>query len=78
MNAKYKATLDTFMSFIHGREYRREQEYTVEERNALKPNDVVCWMNFKTSFGIEEPPVDANPVHAQSSSLEFRFSYLTV
>jgi hypothetical protein len=69
-NAKYKATLDTFMSFVHGREYRREQEYTVEERNALTPNDVVRWMNVKT-FGIEDPPVDANPVHARSSSLEF-------
>ena len=69
-NSKYKATLDTFMSFVHGQEYRREKEYTVEERNALTPNDVVCWMNLKT-FGIEDPPVDANPVHARSSSLEF-------
>jgi hypothetical protein len=33
------------------------------ERNALTPNTVVCWMSFKM-FGIEEPPVDANPVHA--------------
>ena len=69
-NSKYKATLDTCMSFFHGQEYCREKEYTVEERNALTPNDVVCWMNLKT-FGIEDPPVDANPVHARSSSLEF-------
>ena len=58
-NVKYKATLDTFMLFIHGQEYHRDQEYTVEERDALSPNDVVHWMNFKT-FWIEEPPVDAN------------------
>ena len=70
-NSKYKATLDTFMSFVHGQQYRREKEYTVEERNALTPNDVVRWMNVKTFFGIEDPPVDANPVHAHSSSLEF-------
>ena len=81
-NSKYKATLDTCMSFFHGQEYCREKEYTVEERNALTPNDVVRWMNLKT-FGIEDPPVDANPVHAHSSSLEFWkklfcFSCLTV
>ena len=54
----------TSMSFIHGQGYHQDQEYSVEERNALKPNNVVCWMNFKM-FGIEEPPDDANAVHAQ-------------
>jgi hypothetical protein len=44
--AKYKATLDTSMSFVHGQEYHKDQEYTVEERNALTPNNIVSWMNF--------------------------------
>jgi hypothetical protein len=69
-NSKYKATFDAFMSFVHQREYSREYEYTVEEKSALTPSDVVRWMNVKT-FGIEDPPIDANPVHARSSSLEF-------
>jgi hypothetical protein len=69
-NSKYKATFDAFMSFVHNQTYSREHEYTAEEKNSLTPDDVVRWMNVKT-FGIEDPPIDANPVHARSSSLEF-------
>ena len=60
-NAKYKATLDSFMSFVHGREYRQDKEDIVESRKEC--TNPQCWLNVKT-FGIEEPPVDANPVHA--------------
>jgi hypothetical protein len=65
-NSKYRATFDAFMSFVHNRAYSQEHEYTAEEKNSLTPDDVVRWMNVKT-FGIKDPPIDANPVYARSS-----------
>ena len=59
-------TFDAFMSFVHNRAYSQEHEYTAEEKNSLTPDDVVRWMNVKT-FGIKDPPIDANPVYARSS-----------
>ena len=36
----------------------------------LNPNDIFGWMKVET-FGIEDPPIHANAVHDQLSSLEF-------
>jgi hypothetical protein len=71
---RYRVHLDSLMSFVHkrppGQEYTRSQAYRTSELNAITPVDVLHWMNIKT-FGIPDPPIDANPVSARSSSLNF-------
>ena len=71
---RYRVHLDSLMSFVHkrppGQEYTRAQAYRTSELNAITPIDVLRWMNIKT-FGIPDPPIDANPVSARSSSLTF-------
>ena len=46
IQASKKATFDSFMLFIHHQEYRQEHLLytTVEEKSALTPSYVVCWM----------------------------------
>jgi hypothetical protein len=44
--------------------------HRTSELNAITPVDVLHWMYIKT-FGIPDPPIDANPVSARSSSLNF-------
>jgi hypothetical protein len=66
----YKSSLDSMMSFVHGVEYGRERQYTKGELRAVTPNDVLRWMNVKT-FGIPDPPIDANPTGARSNTLAF-------
>jgi hypothetical protein len=59
------------MSSIHGQQYTKAQAYRKSELNAVTPNDVLRWMNNKV-FGMPDPPpLDANPVSARSSSLQF-------
>ena len=71
---RYRVHLDSLMSFVHnrpqGQAYTRTQAYRTSELNAITPLDVLRWMNIKT-FGIPDPPLDANPVSARSSSLNF-------
>jgi hypothetical protein len=67
---QYKGTLDSLMSFEHGRVYGSGKTYTKGELRALTPKDVVCWMNLK-SFGITDPPSDANPTLARSNILAY-------
>jgi hypothetical protein len=73
-NACYRVHLNSLMSFVHkqppGQEYTQAQAYQTSELNAITPVDVLHWMNIKT-FGIPDAPIDANPVSAQSSSLNF-------
>jgi hypothetical protein len=67
---KYKSTLDSLLSFVHKTEYTRETTYTKGELRALTPENVLHWMNIKT-FGVADPPMDANPISARSNSLAF-------
>ena len=73
-STRYRVHLDSLMSFVHnrpqGQGYTRTQAYRTSELNAITPIDVLRWMNIKT-FGIPDPPLDANPVSARSSSLNF-------
>ncbi len=66
----YKSSLDSLLSFVHGRAYGRTKMYTKGELRALTPHDVVRWMNVK-AFGIPDPPSDANPTLARSNSLAY-------
>ena len=66
----YKSTLDNLMSYIRGREFARDYVYTDEELCTLTPTNILQWMNVKT-FGTPNPPVDANPISARSSSLQY-------
>ena len=67
---KYKATLDSLLSFVHNRQYTHEKTYTKAELRALTPQHVLQWMNLK-AFGVIDPPNDANPTFARSNSLAF-------
>jgi hypothetical protein len=67
---QYKASLDNLLSFVHGRTYTRDATYTLGELRAITPEHVLHWMNMK-AFGVTDPPTDANPISARSSSLSF-------
>jgi len=69
-SSRYRVHIDSLMSSIHGEQYTRTQAYRKSELNAVTPNDVLRWMNTKV-FGMPDPPLDANPVSARSSSLQF-------
>jgi Transcriptional activator of glycolytic enzymes len=67
----YKSTLDSLMSFVHATPpYTRDKTYTKAELRALTPENVLHWMNLK-AFGVEDPPMDANPTLARGNSLAF-------
>ena len=70
----YKPSLDNVMSFVHGIDYGRDRQYTKGELRALTPHDIMRWMNLKT-FGIPDPPIDANPRFARSNTLAFWKGY---
>lgn len=65
-----KATVDSFLSFVHNRQYTLQKTYTKAELRALTPQHVLQWMNLK-AFGVIDPPNDANPTFARSNSLAF-------
>ena len=64
----YKPYLVAMMSHLDGRTYSQGTQFSREQLLRLKPVDIVRWMNFKT-FGVDDPPIDANPTHARSSSI---------
>ncbi len=66
---QYKGTLDSLMTFVHGRVYERDKTYTKGELRARTPKDEIRWMNLR-SFGIADPPSDASPTLEQSNLLE--------
>ena len=66
----YKPLLDHLMLFIVGQPFARNYISIDEELNAITPAHVLQWMNFKT-FGTIIPAVDANPISARSSSLQY-------
>ena len=69
--ARYKSTLDNLLSFVHNTpQYPINKTYTKGELRALTPENVLHWMNVKT-FGVADPPLDANPISARSNSLAF-------
>jgi hypothetical protein len=67
---KYKAMLDSFLSFVHNRQYTHQKMYTKGELRALSPQHVLQWMNLK-AVGVIDPPNDANPTFARINSLAF-------
>jgi hypothetical protein len=60
----YKAVLDNFMSFHHGKVYKKEQVYTPAQLLSISPNDILRWMHFRC-FRTPDPPSDANPTLAR-------------
>jgi hypothetical protein len=66
----YKSTLDNLMSYIEHRDFARDYVYNDAELCVITPQHILEWMNMKT-FGIPNPPVDANPISARSSSLQY-------
>jgi hypothetical protein len=62
--------LDNFMSFHHGKVYKKEQVYTPAQLLFITPNDGLRWMNFRC-FGTPDPPSDANPTLAWSNTFKF-------
>jgi len=65
----YRNTLAALMSYLDNTVYRKETVFTQQRLLQLTPADILKWMNFKT-FGMENPPRDANPSNARSSSIQ--------
>ena len=66
----YRPTLVSLMSFLDGVAYAKETIFTEQRLRRITPSDILRWMNMKT-FGVENPPLDANPLTAHSSSLAY-------
>jgi hypothetical protein len=73
MLVQYKCILALFMSFVHGRplggEYDRDHVHSMEVLAAVTPNDVVNYMNLRTSYGTTNPDGDANPTSARAHTI---------
>jgi len=71
---RYKGTLDSLMSFVHGREvgseYAWDHVYTIAELNSITPIDVKRWMCLK-AYGSADPEDGANPTLCRSNSLKY-------
>jgi hypothetical protein len=66
----YHATLVHFMTFMNGIAYPKDHPFIQDELIPLTPDDIARWMSQK-AYGTPEPDTDANPTHAQSSSLHY-------
>jgi Transcriptional activator of glycolytic enzymes len=65
----YKQTLFHCLNYLDGTDLDVDEDAVPQERlQTLMPTDLLRWFNFKT-FGIEDPPLDANPTHARSNSI---------
>jgi hypothetical protein len=65
----YKQTLFHCLNYLDGTDLDVDNDAVPQERlQTLMPTDLLRWFNFKT-FGIEDPPLDANPTHARSNSI---------
>jgi hypothetical protein len=68
--SQYKPILIQLISFLNNQQYNKDHEFTEQELGVLTPADVLRWMNLK-SFGVPNPPDDANPTQARSNSLKY-------
>ena len=57
-------------NFKDGNRYDDSHEFTAEELAKITPNDIARWMKMKV-YGTRDPTEEQNPIHGQSSSLEF-------
>ena len=65
----YKQTLFHCLNYLDGTDLDVDEDAVPQEHlQTLVPADLLCWFNFKT-FGIKDPPLDANPLHARSNSI---------
>jgi hypothetical protein len=51
-------------------EYPKEAVFTQERLAQIKPQDILRWMNVRT-FGVPNPPLDADPFLARHTSVEY-------
>jgi len=66
----YRCTLAPLMSYLDNTEYPKETVFTQQRLLQLTPADILKWMNSRT-FGMENPPRDANPCNARSTSIMY-------
>jgi hypothetical protein len=66
----YKPTLIHLMSFVDGVTYKKDQEFTQEQLDALTPGIIERWMKLR-AYRTPDPGPDTNPTHCCSSSLEY-------
>jgi hypothetical protein len=67
---QYNPSLDSLMSFIASEQFACNYIYSDAELCVIQPKHVLRWMNFRT-FGTIIPPVDAKPIGARSSLLQY-------
>jgi hypothetical protein len=70
MAAIYKPTLVSMMSYLDSVQYDKDHTFTDVQLGLVTAADVLRWMNVKT-FGIPDPPLDANPTLARSNSIKY-------
>lgn len=70
LREQYKPYLRSLMSFVEGRGYHVDYDFTPEELGQLTPDGVKRWMAMKV-YGIEDPDENDNPTHGRSSSMMF-------
>ena len=58
------------MSYLDGTDYAKDHVFSQQRLSELTPEDLLRWMNIKT-YGVAEPPDDANPTLARSNSIKF-------
>jgi hypothetical protein len=64
---RYKAVLVTFVSYIHGKKYKKNHEFTDEELRDITHEQVLCHFRF-LCFG------DPNPVFDETLKVKYRKS----
>jgi hypothetical protein len=57
-------TLDSVLSFVHHTEQSQDKTCTKGELPALKPENILHWMNLK-AVGMRDPPADSNPIFSK-------------
>ena len=64
-----KSHLVHLLSYLDNREYPKDTVFSQDRLAELTPADILKWMNVKT-FGVENPPADANPTLARANSIQ--------
>lgn len=68
--AIYKPTLVSMMPYLEGVQYTKDHAFTDAQLSLVTAGNVLQWMNVKT-FGIPDPPINANPTLARSNSIKY-------
>ena len=66
----YQATLVALLSYLDNVAYDKDQVFSQERLAQITPADILRWMNVKC-FGVQNPPLDANPIGCRSTSIMY-------